>query len=83
MWNANEFDHVASVRHAHDCNVGHMDLVSTQRGRSGKCRTLRPGVVYLVSGACRAGVFYLDPCGVRMRAAAPRPRSAIRNPWRS
>jgi len=82
VWSADEFDHVASVRHAHDCNVGHMDLVATQTGRAGSCRSLRPGRVYLLSGACRGGVFYVDPCGVRTRAAAPRPQAQARNPFR-
>jgi hypothetical protein len=67
VWAANEFEHVASVRHAHDCAVSHMDLIKSVGRRKTCSKSLKVGRVYVVSGQCRGGVFFVDPCGVRMR----------------
>ncbi len=67
VWSAAQFDLVKSIHHTHDCDVTHMDVVESLAG-SASCRRsrLRRNRVYVLSGQCKNGVFFIDPCGVRI-----------------
>jgi hypothetical protein len=66
IWGADQFDVVANIRHTSDCDVNEMDIIQSIRSSRLCDNNFIVGRVYVVSGKCEKGIFYVDPCGVRL-----------------